>query len=352
MRDGADPGVNTLVQMDGEEHRAHRAIVNEWFKPGQIKKLQGRIEERSPYRRGDPPGGASTDRGIEQLAKRFVDEMAAKGGQCDFATDIAMHYPLHVILSILGLPETDYDRMLKLTQEMFGAEDPDIGRAGDDNSIFEVLMDFASYFQALAADRRAHPTTDLASVIANATIDDEPLPDMDIVGFYLIIATAGHDTTSNSIGGGLLALIENPDQLTRLRETPELIDNAADEIIRWVSPVKQFTRTCRAPFTLRDVTFEPGDLLLLSYPSANRDDEVFADPFRFDVGRENASSHLAMGFGRHFCLGAHLARLEIRSFFRELVPRLTSVELAGTPAFVQARLVSGPKSLPIRYEMH
>ena len=142
MRDGADPGVNTLVQMDGEEHRAHRAIVNEWFKPGQIKKLQGRIEERSPYRRGDPPGGASTDRGIEQLAKRFVDEMAAKGGQCDFATDIAMHYPLHVILSILGLPETDYDRMLELTQEMFGAEDPDIGRAGEDNSIFEVLMDF------------------------------------------------------------------------------------------------------------------------------------------------------------------------------------------------------------------
>ena len=215
MRDGADPGVNTLVQMDGEEHRAHRAIVNEWFKPGQIKKLQGRTEE---------------------LAKRFVDEMAAKGGQCDFATDIAMHYPLHVILSILGLPETDYDRMLKLTQEMFGAEDPDIGRAGEDNSIFEVLMDFAAYFQALAADRRARPTSDLASVIANATIDDEPLPDMDIVGFYLIIATAGHDTTSNSIGGGLLALIENPDQLARLRETPELVDNAADEIIRWVSP--------------------------------------------------------------------------------------------------------------------
>jgi cytochrome P450 len=331
MRDGADPGVNTLVQMDGEEHRAHRAIVNEWFKPGQIKKLQGRTQE---------------------LAKRFVDEMAAKGGQCDFATDIAMHYPLHVILSILGLPETDYDRMLELTQEMFGAEDPDIGRAGEDNSIFEVLMDFAAYFQALAADRRARPTSDLASVIANATIDDEPLPDMDIVGFYLIIATAGHDTTSNSIGGGLLALVENPEQLTRLRETPELIDNAADEIIRWVSPVKQFTRTCRAPFTLRDVTFEPGDLLLLSYPSANRDDEVFTDPFRFDVGRENASSHLAMGFGRHFCLGAHLARLEIRSFFRELVPRLASVELAGTPTFVQARLVSGPKSLPIRYEMH
>jgi cytochrome P450 len=330
LRSQADPGVNTLVQMDGEEHRAHRAIVNDWFKPGQIKKLQGRAEE---------------------LSKRFVDEMAAMGGECDFARDIAMQYPLHVILSILGLPETDYGRMLKLTQEMFGAEDPDIGRAGEDNSIFEVLMDFAAYFQALAADRRAHPTSDLASVIANATIDDAPLPDMDMVGFYLIIATAGHDTTSNSIGGGLLALVENSEQLTRLRETPELIDNAADEIIRWVSPVKQFTRTCRTPFTLRDVTFEPGDLLLLSYPSANRDDEVFADPFRFDVGRENASSHLAFGFGRHFCLGAHLARLEIRSFFRELVPRLDSVELAGTPTFVHARLVSGPKSVPIRYQL-
>ena len=170
-------------------------------------------------------------------------------------------------------------------------------------------------------------------------------------GFYLIIATAGHDTTSNSTAGGLLALIENPDQLKLLQDQPELIDGAADELIRYVSPVKHFIRTCREPFTLRDVTFQPGDITLLSYASANRDDEVFEDPFRLDVTRANASSHLAFGFGRHFCLGAHLARMEIRAIFRELLGRLDSIELAGEPTFVHSRLVSGPKTLPIAYQL-
>lgn len=330
MQAAADPGVKTLVQMDGEDHKAHRSIVNDWFKPGEIKKLRERTEE---------------------LAKRSVDQMAALGGECDFAQEIALHYPLQVILSILGLPEQDYGRMLELTQEMFGAEDPDFARAGDDTSILEVLLDFATYFTALADDRRSQPTADLASVIANARINGAPLPDMDTVGFYLIIATAGHDTTSNSIAGGLLALVEHPDQLALLREKPELIDNAVDEMIRWVSPVKQFTRTCQEPFTVSGVTFQPRDLLLLSYPSANRDEEVFEAPFRFDVARPNASSHLAFGFGRHYCLGAHLARLEMRSLFRELIPRLESVELADEPTFVHARLVSGPKSVPIRYKL-
>ena len=174
---------------------------------------------------------------------------------------------------------------------------------------------------------------------------------MDVFGFYLIIATAGHDTTSNSIAGGLLALMEHRDQLELLQAKPELIDGAADELIRYVSPVKHFIRTCRAPFTLRDVTFQPGDLTLLSYASANRDEEVFDDPFRLDVTRANASSHLAFGFGRHFCLGAHLARMEIRAMFRELLGRLESIEPDGEPTFVRSRLVSGPKTLPVRYEL-
>ena len=269
--------------------------------------------------------------------------------ETDFANDVAVHYPLQVILSILGLPETDYAKMLKLTQELFGAEDPDIGRAGEDHTVLEVMMDFVGYFTGLAADRRAAPTADLASVIANAELGGAPLPDMDVFGFYLIIATAGHDTTSNSISGGMLALLEHPDQLKLLQEQPELIESAADEFIRYVSPVKHFIRTCREPFTLRDVTFQPGDVTLLSYASANRDEEVFPDAFRFDVTRANAASHLAFGFGRHFCLGAHLARMEIRAIFRELIGRLDHVELAGTPTFVQSRLVSGPKKLPISY---
>jgi cytochrome P450 len=241
--------------------------------------------------------------------------------------------------------------MLTLTQELFGAEDPDIARLGEDESMFEVLVDFVDYFTGLTADRRQRPTTDLSSVIANAEIDGQPLADMDTLGHYLIIATAGHDTTSNSIGGGLLALLEHPDQLDLLRARPELIDHGADELIRYASPVKHFMRTCRAPFTLRGVAFEPGDLLLLSYASANRDDEVFAEPMRLDVRRENAASHLAFGFGRHFCLGAHLARMEIRAIFKELLPRLEHVELAGEPTWIQANFVQGPKSIPLAFEL-
>ncbi len=325
-----EPPVKTLIQMDGDQHKAHRGIVNDWFKPGNVKQLQARVDE---------------------LATHYVDRMAAMGGECDFVNDVALHFPLQVILSILGLPEDDYARMLKLTQELFGAEDPDIARLGEDSSMLEVLLDMVTYFTALATERREVPTEDLASVIANAVLDGEPLPDMDMLGHFVIIATAGHDTTSNAISGGLLALMEHPTQLELLRARPELIDHAADELIRYVSPVKHFLRNCKQPFTLRDTTFEPGDLLYLSYASANRDDEVFADPFRLDVQRENAANHVAFGFGRHFCLGAHLARMEVRSIFRELLGRLDHIELAAEPSWIQAYFVQGPKRIPIRYSL-
>jgi cytochrome P450 len=241
--------------------------------------------------------------------------------------------------------------MLQLTQELFGAEDPDIGRMADDPAGLNVLLDFVNYFTRLAQQRREVPTEDLASVIANARLDGELLPDLDMLGHYVIIATAGHDTTSSAIAGGLLALMEFPDQLALLQERPELIDQAADEIIRYVSPVKHFMRNCQAPLTMRGVTFEPGDLLYLSYASANRDDEIFPDADRLDVTRENAAGHVAFGFGRHFCLGAHLARMEIRAIFRELLGRLDHVELAGEPRWTHAYFVEGPKSIPIRYSV-
>jgi cytochrome P450 len=286
---------------------------------------------------------------VAELAKQYVDRMQALGPECDFAKEIATHFPLQVILSILGLPESDYGRMLRLTQELFGAEDPDIGRAGEDANVLAVMMDFFGYFTQLAADRRAHPTDDLASVIANAELNGAPLPDMDVFGFYLIISTAGHDTTSNSLAGGLLGLIEHPDQLALLKDNPDIIENAAHELIRYASPVKHFIRTCQETITIGGTTFQPGDVALLSYASANRDEDVFPDPFKLDLRRENAGSHLAFGFGPHFCLGAHLARMEIRTLFKELVGRLDTVELTAQPTFVQSRLVSGPKTLPVRY---
>jgi cytochrome P450 len=329
--DAAAAPVKTLVQMDGDEHKQHRGIVNDWFKPGNVKNLQARVDE---------------------LAIEAVEKMETMGGRCDFVNDIALEFPLQVILAILGLPEGDYTRMLKLTQELFGAEDPDIARLVEDEGIFGVIVDFASYFSELAADRRACPTGDLASAIANAEIDNCPLSDTDMLGHYLIIATAGHDTTSNAISGGLMALLEHREQLELLQREPQLIDGTfADEIIRYVTPVKHFLRHCQERFTVGDTTFEPGDVLYLSFASANRDDDVFGYPMRLDVTRPNASSHVGFGFGRHFCLGAHLARMEIRSLFKALIPRLEHIELAGEATWIKAYFVEGPKSIPIEYRL-
>ena len=320
--------VTTLVNMDGEDHKAHRQLVNDWFKPGEVRKLTDRVEAQ---------------------ARRSVDEMRALGGTCDFAADVAMNYPLRVILEILGLPEEEFPRMLRLTQELFGAEDPDFERIGENEQMMAVIMDVIALFTGLNAERREHPTDDLATVIANGQIDGRPLEDMDTYGYYLIVATAGHDTTSSAIAGGMQALLEHPDQLARLQADPALIDAACDEIVRWVSPVKHFMRSARADYELAGTPIARGDWLLLSYAAANRDARVFTDPYTFDVARADVDAHLGFGFGRHYCLGAHLARLEIRAFFKELLPRLASIEPAGDAPFVASTLVSGPKRMPVHY---
>ncbi|MCG5218679.1 cytochrome P450 [Streptosporangium soli] len=316
--------LRTLVHIDDPDHQVFRAIGADWFKPAAMRRMQARIDV---------------------LAKRYVDRMMDFSGECDFAADIAAHYPLYVILSLLGLPESDFPRMLTLTQELFGGADPHRRRGDTAEAQLSVLVDFLAYFQDLTASRRAHPTDDLASAIANAGLND-----LDTASYYVIIATAGHDTTSSTIAGGLHALMEHPDQLARLRENPSLMPAAVDEMIRWVTPVKEFMRTATTDYELRGVTVRQGDSLLLCYPSANRDEDVFDDPFRFDVGR-TPNRHLAFGFGAHYCLGAAMARMEVRALFTELLSRLTSVEAAGDPQWVATTFVGGLKHLPIRYEM-
>src|SRR3954468_6247270 len=322
--------LRTLIHMDAPDHPVYRQIAADWFLPKSLSRLNERMAE---------------------LAKRYVDRMAELGGQCDFVTDVAVHYPLFVILSILGLPEDDFPRMLKLTQELFGAQDPEMARGASPEELMLTLPEFFQYFMALTEDRRAHRSDDLASIIANAEINGEPIGIFEAVSYYVIVATAGHDTTSSSIAGGLHALLEHPDQLERLRRDPSLVTSAVDEMIRWVSPVKQFMRTTTEDYVLRDVTIKAGESVLLSYPSANRDEEVFERADQFDVGR-NPNKHVAFGFGAHYCLGAQLARMEGRALYNELIPRLKSIELAGEPAYIQTLFVGGPKRLPIRYELN
>jgi cytochrome P450 len=215
----------------------------------------------------------------------------------------------------------------------------------------KALQEMAIYFKGITDERRAHPTSDIASTIANATIDGRPLGDLETAGYYSIIATAGHDTTSSSLAGGLEALMRNRDQLRALTEDPSRIPNAVNEMIRWVTPVRHFMRQAQADYRLGDVSLRAGDWLYLSYFSANRDDAVFEDPFRFDIDRKNADAHMAFGIGVHFCLGAHLARMEVEAFFRELLPRLEHVELAGEPESMATTFVGGLKRLPIRYRV-
>ncbi|NDJ88486.1 cytochrome P450 [Mycolicibacter kumamotonensis] len=322
-------GLRTLIHMDDPLHHKMRSIVSDWFRPKAMRAMKARIDE---------------------LAKRYVDEMVRIGPECDFVQDIALNYPLYVIMSLLGLPESDFPRMLRLTQELFGGDDDEYRRGITPEEQLPVLLDFFSYFNALTADRRAHPTEDLGSTIANARIDGEPLSDLDTASYYVIIATAGHDTTSAAIGGGLRALIEHPEQRERLRADPALMPTAVEEIIRWVTPVKEFMRTATADTEVRGVPIAEGESVYLSYVSANHDEEVFDNPFAFDVGRD-PNKHLSFGYGVHFCVASALARMEIDSFFRELIPRLDSIEMTGEPQLISTTFVGGVKHLPVRYRL-
>lgn len=325
----AGMGLRTLIHMDDPHHHKMRAIAADWFRPKAMRAMKARVDE---------------------LAKIYVDKMAEIGPDCDFVQEVAVNYPLYVIMSLLGLPESDFPRMLRLTQELFGGDDDEYRRGFTPEEQLPVLLDFFNYFAALTAQRRATPTDDLASTIANARIDGAPLSDVDTASYYVILATAGHDTTSAAIAGGLRALVEHPDQLDRLRADPTLMPTAVEEIIRWVTPVKEFMRTATADTTVAGVPIPEGDSVYLSYVSANRDEAVFDDPFRFDVSRD-PNKHLSFGYGVHFCVASALARMEINSFFTELVPRLESIELAGEPQLIATTFVGGLKHLPIRYRV-
>ena len=330
--------VRSLVQMDNPDHFAYRRLTQGYFLPQNLKPLEARVRE---------------------IAKEFIDRMEDLGGECDFARDVAFLYPLRVIMEVLGVPQADEPRMLKLTQELFGAADPDQKRApaaetdaeAGMSNIMGTIGDFMTYFNAMTEDRRANPREDLASLIANGQINGQPLGHLEAMSYYIIAATAGHDTTSNTTAGGLWALAENPEQFARLKADPSLIGSYLEESIRWVTPVKHFMRTATADAELAGVKIAKGDWMMLSYPSGNRDEAVFDRPFDFDIGR-TPNRHVAFGYGAHICLGQHLGKLEMRLLWEELLPRLKSVELAGEPKRTEAAFVCGPKSVPIRYKFH
>jgi len=331
----------TLVDIDDPVHMKLRMLTQAFFMPPNLKKLDARIAE---------------------LAKEHVDHMKALGDKCDFVKEVALWYPLRVLMMIMGLPRSDEQFLMKMTQEIFGPTDSDVTSATEHQSdgsglhgegektvdLAQTAMQLYAYFGKITADRRANPTDDLCSIIANGKIDGEPIGEREAMSYYIIVATAGHDTTSSTAAGGLLELIKDKTQLEKLKADPTLMANAVEEMIRWVTPVKHFMRTANADYDLRGHTIKAGDGICLHYPSGNRDESVFAEPNSFKVDRP-LSKQVAFGHGVHLCLGMHLARMEIKALFAELLPRLKSIELDGEPKNTRANFVSGLKSLPVRY---
>lgn len=335
---GGSPNLfQSLVQLDPPEHTAYRNVLQGEFMPGGIAKMK---------------------ENVARTAQEFVDQMATLAPACDFADDVAMNYPLQVVLDIVGVPREHHPKMLQLTQWLFSYADPDLKRPGSDITDPEeiiktwnvVFTQFQEFFMPLVEARRANPKEDIATLIANAKINGESMEERKMISYFGILATAGHDTTSATTALGMKMLAENPDMLARLKDKPDLISSFVEECIRWGSPVQHFIRSATEDYVLRDQTIRKGDLLYISYLSANRDEEEFEDPFTFKMDRA-PNRHVGFGFGGHVCLGQHLARLEIRTFWQTLLPRLKQVELTGPVKFTESEFVCGPKSVPIRFEI-
>ncbi len=321
--------VINLIEMDPPEHRECRNIASPRLRPGMLRKLE---------------------REIADSARQFVDELARNrcDGECDFVSQVAARHPAHIIARILGLPREDESFIIRFANELFGHDDPEYRRGKDLRGHHQAIMaEFLGHISEIVADRRAHPRDDLASDIANARISNGVLADPEIIGYFLTLFTAGHETTRNAISGGLLALIEHPGELKRLRGDPTLMPRAADEMVRWTSPVNYMTRRATEDCEIRGQAIRRDDRLVLFYASANRDEEVFEDPFAFRIDR-HPNPHLGFGIGEHFCLGAELAIKTSTALFAELIPRLEAIELAGQPERVVSSFVAGLKHLPIR----
>lgn len=329
--------VNSLVALDAPIHPKYRRLTQEWFMPKNLKQLEAEI-------------GA--------LAKATVDRLVEAGTEADFVPLVSSPYPLHVIMQILGVPEADEQRMLFLTQQMFGGQDEDLNKTGMANMTAEqitqlvvgAVADFEAYFAKLTEEKRANPTDDVASVIANAKVDGEHLSDRDMAGYYIIVASAGHDTTSASTAGAMMALAQDPEQFQRLKADRDLLPGIVEEAIRWTSPVQHFMRTAAEDVEIGGASVKKGDWLMINYVAANHDDRVFENPRKFDAAR-SPNRHLAFGAGAHQCLGLHMARMEMKILFNELLDRIETVELAGEPKRAKSSFVGGLKTLPLKYTL-
>lgn len=324
----------SLVQLDGPEHKAHRRVLFQALASQSVSKLAD---------------------AMRATARSQLAILREHDGVLDWSKDIATPYPLQVVLDAIGVPRADHAQMLRLTQWLFSWADPELRRPGSDPSDPEqqvrtwklVFDEFDEYYTRLIEERRRAPRDDLATLIANAEIDGGPMDHGRAISYFAILATAGHDSTAHTTATAMWVLAENPDLLAALKADPALVPNFVEEAIRWTTPVKHFVRHATADCTLAGQAIARGDRLYLSYPSGNRDEAEFDEPFRFRLDRPR-NRHVGFGYGGHVCLGQHLARLEMRTLWEELLPAIAAVEMTGEGELIASEFVSGPKSVPVR----
>jgi cytochrome P450 len=323
--------IRTILQMDPPEHGKYRDLTAEYFHARSIDTLSDQIRS---------------------IARKFIGRLLETGGECDFTSTVAFRYPLHVIMSLLGVPEKDEPEMLRLTQEFFGAADADFERqesatsAGD--ALAAVCSEFNAFFDALLADRRVNPGEDLISILANSEVDGAPIGQFQARSYCAHLATAGHDTTSGTTSGGVLELCKNPDLFRQVKADRSLIPALVEEATRFCTPSRITMRTAAQDMQVCGRQFRTGDWIAMAWASGSRDEAVIDNPHEFRVDRR-ANKLISYGFGPHVCLGQHLARLEMRLLFDELFKAVDSIELAGEPTMMQSVMVTGLKTLPIRF---
>jgi cytochrome P450 len=331
-RDGGIGAMRVVINTDPPDHRDLRKVASPWLTPRSLKQMEGVIEAS---------------------AKHVIDQLAGDGkeNEADLAMGIAVSHPLRVLAQAIGVPEDQEPNILELSNRLFAPDDLELGGGGTTPEDFEKLgQEFVQLFLPIIENRRKNPTNDLASVIANAKINGEPMGPMETLGYYLIVFSAGHDTTKNSLAGGFEQLVRNPGEFAKIQEDASRVPDAVEEMIRWASPVNYMKRTAARDTEVNGQKIREGDALVMFYASANRDETIFDDPYTFSIDR-NPNRHIAFGYGEHFCMGTHFARRSMRAIVEQLARRVEHWELAGEPDWIRASFVVGLKHLPVRYKI-
>jgi cholest-4-en-3-one 26-monooxygenase len=324
-----EPTSRHLLTMDPPDHGRFRNLISKWFTPRTVRIWEPKVQQ----------------------VTREVLDAAGRKGEIDFVADVSAPITIAVIALMLGLPREDWHLLFRWTNEIIAPEDPEFQRGRTALETTDAARgELFAYFKEIAEKRRHDPRDDILSAVVQGRIDAEPLPEFELLSYYFLLVVAGNETTRNAMTGGVQCFLDNPGEWQKLARDPALAEGAVEETVRWTTPVNQFCREATRDMELRGRTIRKGESVCLFYASGNRDEEIFDDPFRFRVDRQ-PNDHIGFGRGEHVCLGAHLARLEIRTMYQQLRERLVSMERTGDAVRVRSSFIGGIKRAPMRWEL-